>query len=200
MAGQTAKFTVAANYYFGAPVARANVKYYVFRSRYYGWWREGGDSDEVDEFGADVTAEGDGDDYGGNGDEMVLGGDGKLDDKGRPAIDYKIPDADPKDTHDYRYRLQAEITDSSRRTLEASTSLVGVRSNVVAYASPERYVYSTGETARVNVTARDREGRPVQTRVKLTYFERRWQKVRSEEHTSELQSRQYLVCRLLLDK
>src|SRR3712207_6888362 len=27
-----------------------------------------------------------------------------------------------------------------------------------------------------------------------------WMKARSEEHTSELQSRQYLVCRLLLEK
>src|SRR3712207_6885202 len=27
-----------------------------------------------------------------------------------------------------------------------------------------------------------------------------WPKARSEEHTSELQSRQYLVCRLLLEK
>src|SRR3712207_7297016 len=27
-----------------------------------------------------------------------------------------------------------------------------------------------------------------------------WKSVRSEEHTSELQSRQYLVCRLLLEK
>src|SRR3712207_8656828 len=27
-----------------------------------------------------------------------------------------------------------------------------------------------------------------------------WENVRSEEHTSELQSRQYLVCRLLLEK
>src|SRR3712207_6977132 len=29
---------------------------------------------------------------------------------------------------------------------------------------------------------------------------RRWPDLRSEEHTSELQSRQYLVCRLLLEK
>src|SRR3712207_8328707 len=33
---------------------------------------------------------------------------------------------------------------------------------------------------------------------KLEYFEER--RARSEEHTSELQSRQYLVCRLLLEK
>src|SRR3712207_8612375 len=29
---------------------------------------------------------------------------------------------------------------------------------------------------------------------------RAWRSLRSEEHTSELQSRQYLVCRLLLEK
>src|SRR3712207_9017012 len=34
----------------------------------------------------------------------------------------------------------------------------------------------------------------------LTGNEGEWRVVRSEEHTSELQSRQYLVCRLLLEK
>src|SRR5258707_12002800 len=32
------------------------------------------------------------------------------------------------------------------------------------------------------------------------FTQRRWIGLRSEEHTSELQSRQYLVCRLLLEK
>src|SRR5258707_10390524 len=36
--------------------------------------------------------------------------------------------------------------------------------------------------------------------VRLNAFVRWEQAVRSEEHTSELQSRQYLVCRLLLEK
>src|SRR3712207_7795678 len=34
----------------------------------------------------------------------------------------------------------------------------------------------------------------------LAYMERKQEEDRSEEHTSELQSRQYLVCRLLLEK
>src|SRR3712207_8186537 len=34
----------------------------------------------------------------------------------------------------------------------------------------------------------------------FTVLPRRWVAERSEEHTSELQSRQYLVCRLLLEK
>src|SRR3712207_7016730 len=44
-------------------------------------------------------------------------------------------------------------------------------------------------------------GIPLQPRwrdLKLRW--RRWRFGRSEEHTSELQSRQYLVCRLLLEK
>src|SRR3712207_9260571 len=32
------------------------------------------------------------------------------------------------------------------------------------------------------------------------FLNRLWEVLRSEEHTSELQSRQYLVCRLLLEK
>src|SRR3712207_8117471 len=54
------------------------------------------------------------------------------------------------------------------------------------------------------VTARMLRGRPIDPRTRAY----RWARtaaaallpVRSEEHTSELQSRQYLVCRLLLEK
>jgi uncharacterized protein YfaS (alpha-2-macroglobulin family) len=175
-AGEATRFTVSANYFFGSPVAKASVKYYVYRSRYYGWWREGGEGEE-DEFGADPTAEEGGDEGGGYSDEMVLEGDGKLDAQGRLDVEYKVPAADAKDYWDYSYRLQAEVTDAARRSMSGSTSFTGVRSNVVAYAYPDRYVYNRGEAARVNVTARDREGRPVQTRVRVTFFDRRWKKV-----------------------
>src|SRR2546429_6419724 len=36
--------------------------------------------------------------------------------------------------------------------------------------------------------------------VRRTFFARIWRALRSEEHTSELQSRLHLVCRLLLEK
>ncbi|HEX7314966.1 MAG TPA: MG2 domain-containing protein [Pyrinomonadaceae bacterium] len=175
-AGEQTRFTVSANYFFGSPVAKASVKYYVYRSRYYGWWTEG-EGDEEDEFGADPTAE-EGSDYGsGYNDEMMLEGEGKLDGQGQFNVDFKVPQADQKQYWDYSYRLEAEVTDAARRSMSGSTSFTGVRSNVVAYAYADRYVYNQGEAARVNVTARDRDGRPVQTRVKLTFFERRWKKV-----------------------
>ncbi|HEX8561213.1 MAG TPA: MG2 domain-containing protein [Pyrinomonadaceae bacterium] len=177
-AGERARFNVSANYFFGAPVTKASVKYYVYRSRYYGWWREGGDDDGVeDEIGADPTAEEGGGSGSGYGDEMVREGEGRLDAQGRLEVAFDVPAADAKDTWDYSYRLEAEVTDAARRSMSASASFTGVRSNVAAYASPDRYVYTQGDPARINVRAQDREGRPVQTRVKLTFFERRWQKV-----------------------
>src|SRR3712207_8909546 len=45
-----------------------------------------------------------------------------------------------------------------------------------------------------------RELPDVGSRVQLRVLSEEGEKLRSEEHTSELQSRQYLVCRLLLDK
>src|SRR3712207_7835362 len=47
------------------------------------------------------------------------------------------------------------------------------------------------------------EARPVEPRCAVRGVDRRGEeahRLRSEEHTSELQSRQYLVCRLLLEK
>jgi len=49
-AGSKAKFDIDARYFFGAPVAGAEVKYYVYRSRYYAYFGDTEDTtDEGDE-------------------------------------------------------------------------------------------------------------------------------------------------------
>src|SRR3712207_7287880 len=59
-------------------------------------------------------------------------------------------------------------------------------------------------TVRTTISgvARNRTGKLLVPMPRLTYITRspRRNRPRSEEHTSELQSRQYLVCRLLLEK
>ncbi|MEP6741132.1 MAG: MG2 domain-containing protein, partial [bacterium] len=48
-AGQKTNFSVDAKYFFGAPVANAEVKYYIYRSRYYAWYYgEDGNEDNSD--------------------------------------------------------------------------------------------------------------------------------------------------------
>src|SRR3712207_7501448 len=54
---------------------------------------------------------------------------------------------------------------------------------------------STGNMPRTNTVLRDFYQKDITEKNNLTI-----DCIRSEEHTSELQSRQYLVCRLLLEK
>src|SRR3712207_8538238 len=75
-----------------------------------------------------------------------------------------------------------------RSTLFPYTTLF--RSPAPARAGRRR---AAGVRAAVPAGAADRAGRAVRG-------VRRGGRARSEEHTSELQSRQYLVCRLLLEK
>src|SRR3712207_7509104 len=54
-----------------------------------------------------------------------------------------------------------------------------------------------GATQIIGITSLPNQGR---NRRKFAQLKHEYDKRRSEEHTSELQSRQYLVCRLLLEK
>src|SRR3712207_7486876 len=88
-----------------------------------------------------------------------------------------------------------------RSTLFPYTTLF--RSRAFAEAGVDLVDVSTGQTVR--------EARPIYGRMYQTPFSDQIRNearvatmcvgnIRSEEHTSELQSRQYLVCRLLLEK
>jgi len=174
--GDKAKFSIEARYFFGAPVTNADVKYYIYRSRYYHWWwRSEGDADLLGE----TTEEDDGDYYG-YGNDMVQEGEGKLDANGRLEVEFQVPEPDEKELWDYTYRLEAQVTDASRRTIEGRASFVGTRGKTVAYARPDRYVYFQGDTAKIQVKTADYEGRPVAARVTLKFIERRWEKIEKQ--------------------
>ncbi len=178
--GEKTKFTVEARYFFGEPVQNADVKYYVYRSRYYHWWW---DDDEDDGIGASSEEEGDG--YHGYGNDVVKEGQGRLDAGGRLDIDFQVPQADSKDPWDYTYRLEAQVTDSARRTIDGKTSFVGTRGSVVAYAWPDRYVYYQNDSARIKVKTADYEGRPVSAKVTLKFVKVTYEKVEKESNGSK---------------
>jgi uncharacterized protein YfaS (alpha-2-macroglobulin family) len=182
-AGEPTKFSVNARYFFGSPVTNAGVKYYIYRSRYYPWsfGVEGedaaGDSDEESETEDEYS------NYYGYGNDMVQEGEGKLDAQGRLDLEFQTPEVDENDPWDYSYRLEAQVTDASRRTIDGSASFVATRANTVARANPERYVYSKGDVARIRVTTNDYEGRPVSAKVQLQFVERTWTKVEKQSET-----------------
>src|SRR3712207_7680049 len=82
------------------------------------------------------------------------------------------------------------------------------RSTLFPYTTLFRSCGADADRAGVPARLRDRVGRAVRAgtlrrggpRTPCRGRSARSERVRSEEHTSELQSRQYLVCRLLLEK
>ena len=169
-AGTKTKFDIGARYFFGAPVANAEVKYYIYRSRFYPWLSYGGeeaDSEEEDEYS----------EYGNYYGDMMSQGDGKLDASGHLSVDFEVPQSNESDVWDFEYRLEAQVTDASRRTINASSTLIATRGNVIANADPDRYVYVKGDSARVGITTTDYEGRPVAANLTLKFVVRNWVKV-----------------------
>lgn len=173
--GSKSKFDISARYFFGAPVANAEVKYYIYRARYYPW--SGYLSDESNEDEEDEYSE-----YGNYYGDMLSQGEGKLDASGQFAVEFEVPKSSETDIWDFEYRLEAQVTDASRRTINASSSLVATRGGVVANADPDRYVYSKGDTAKVAITTTDYEGHPVAANVTLKFVIRNWIKVEQKEN------------------
>ena len=171
-AGQKVNFGIDAKYFFGSPVANAEVKYYIYRSHYYPWGYEeddselAGDDDEDDQYSS----------YYGGGDDMVQESEGTLDARGHLNVEFQIPPADENDASDYTYRLEAQVTDAARRTMDGAGSFVATRGNTIARADTDRYVYRKGDVARVKVTTTNYEGQPVSAKVSLQFVKRTWSK------------------------
>jgi hypothetical protein len=180
--GSEVKFNVSARYFFGSPVTRADVKYYVYRSRYYHYFADP-EGDPIDDFGVEEEDEtGDYDGGGDYGDSMVKEGEGKLDAQGNLQVSFSVPQPSAKERWDYTYRLEAQVTDASRRMMQSSAEFVGTRGNTVTDATTDRYVYYQGDTAKVLVRTRDYEGREVAAGVTLTFVENSWEKIEKNDY------------------
>jgi len=169
-AGSKSRFDIDARYFFGAPLAGAEVKYYVYRSRYYP--SLGGE--EVEE---DPDQEAEYSQYDNYYSDLTDEGEGKLDASGHLAVEFDIPDANENDVWDFQYRLEAQVTDSSRRSINSSANLIATRGNVIAHAITDHFVYRNGDTAKVSISTTDYEGRPVAAKLSLKFVSREWVKV-----------------------
>jgi uncharacterized protein YfaS (alpha-2-macroglobulin family) len=176
--GEKVKFSIEARYFFGSPVTNADVQYYIYRSRYYHWWWNS--EDQGDDLGESTGEEGD-DSFYGYGNDMVKDGQGNLDSNGRLQVEFEVPEPDKDNPVDYTYRLEAQVTDASRRTIEGRASFVGTRGNVVAYAQPEKYVYYKDDPAKIHVTTGDYEGHPLASKVTLKFIVRTWERIEKED-------------------
>ena len=179
--GEKVKFTVSANYFFGAPVTNADVHYYIYKQRYYHWWWGNDSSDEFDDAAGPENEGGDEEDYGYYGNDMVTEGEGTINSRGEMIVEFQVPQPGEKEEWDYSYRLEAQVTDASRREMQGAASFIGTRGKTVADAYPERYLYYQGDAAKIRVKTADYSGHPVSQKVTLKFIEQKYEKIEKEE-------------------
>ncbi|NMC19744.1 MAG: alpha-2-macroglobulin, partial [Thermogutta sp.] len=191
--GEKVTAAIEARYYFGSPVTEAKVKYKIERTGYteswypprpfdwlyepgywwfaydYDWypgWRSWGclrpspfwwpRSPQPPELVAEQ--------------EVAVGPDGKVE----VTIDTALAKLLHPD-QDHRYRITAEVTDQSRRTIVGTGEVIVTRQPFKVYLWVDRGYYRTGDVVRVEASARTPDGNPVAGKGELTLYKIRYQ-------------------------
>lgn len=163
--GETMQALISAKYYFGAPVANAQVKYSIYKAQYYFpywsvlWGMEEYEGDEGEEGGTESRWS-----YYG---EEIRQGTGRLDADG--TLHVSVPTEIDEKHDDYRYRIEAHVTDASNHEIVGGHAALATYSTVVLLLDMDHYGYAAGDHAGVKVQTVDYDSQPVSTNVQLTF-------------------------------
>lgn len=177
--GGSIEATLEARYYFGEPVANAEVKYVVHTMPY---WSPFIDRDEDEGMPYEsFEPEGGGDDSGDYAGEQISEQSGRLDADGKLKV--RIPTRVDEHHHDVRYRIEARVTDAANREIAGHNSVVATYGSFAVGISGESYVYQVGEPVRATAVAKDYDGNPVRTSVRVEMVRNNWYYGRGREET-----------------
>ncbi|HEY3298531.1 MAG TPA: MG2 domain-containing protein, partial [Armatimonadota bacterium] len=153
--GDKARVSVSANYYFGAPLANAELNYIVRRTSY--WLFEDQEEDQ-DEYGGGYQ------DYGGYG-EQVAEGQLRTDSNGEATLEFPASWEQRKESNaleqDQQFSIEVSATDKSQQAVTGSASVVVTGGEFALKVTPDRYVVDPGGTVNFIVQARNYDKTPV---------------------------------------
>lgn len=176
--GETVTFRLHAEYYFGAPVAQARVRYYLYK-RYlwdWGWWEEEDEYREL--YGTEEEQE---EEYGGYG-ELLTQGETTTDVQGNAII--RIPAG--RHAEPCSYALEVEVIDLSLRTEEASASADVYPAAVRLDWRSEAWWLEPGQTGKFQIRAiHPRTKQPLSTTVRVAAYRVRWLHIRGTQWKRE---------------
>jgi len=201
MLGESIDATIRANYYFGAPVTKATVKYKVTRTAHsaqwyppapwdwfygsgywwfgydYAWWpgwnRWG--CTRPWPFWWPVTPD---------PPEIVAEAEVPVGVDG--TVSLRIDTALAKEIHgdqDHQYTITAEVRDESRRTIVGTGKVLVAREPFKIYAWVDRGYYRVGDVVGASFTARTLDGKPVEGKGRLTLYQVTYDKERMPVET-----------------
>lgn len=158
--GEKVEVNVTAEYYYGGPVANATVEVLVYQNPFYQIYRPRRDYawfyEDLDQRYR----------YYGQG-PIIKRETIKTDAQGKAVLTFDTPRGGGQD---FEYRVEARVTDSSRREIVTSGSVRVTRQRYYVYQEPEHNIYRPQDKVKVNIKALDANDQPVQTegQVKVT--------------------------------
>ncbi len=172
--GETVTFRLQADYYFGAPVAQATVKYYIYKRFLWGepWW------EDEDEYRDLYMSEDEEElEYGGYG-ELLEQGETTTNQQGEAFIRIRArAHAEP-----CSYAVEVEVTDLSLRTEEASASADVYPAAVRLDWRTDNWWVEPGQTAQFTLRAtHPRTKQPLAMPVRVAAYRVRWVRLKGNQ-------------------
>ncbi len=173
--GNSIQATINARYFFGEPVAGGKVTYVVHTSTHY-WWDQDDQDDNGDSADADSDSSDDSDEPDDTYDQTeqqehqgLLDANGQLTVTLPTRVDGKHTDQD--------YRIEARVTDAANREVAGHSTVLATYGSFRVSVEPTNYVVQAGQPARVKITAKDYDNKPVQTQVHIAAALETWDSV-----------------------
>ncbi|MGD0801139.1 MAG: alpha-2-macroglobulin family protein [Terracidiphilus sp.] len=178
--GNSIQATIEARYFFGEPVANTKVLYVVHTSTHYWWDEDDADSD-------DAGSEDSSDSEYSYGETEQQAQEGMLDANGRLTI--TLPTTVDGKHNDQDYRIEARVTDAANREVSGHTTVLATYGSFRVSVEPTSYVFSSGQTPKVKVTAQDYDNKPVKTPVHIAVDLIKWDSITHQRTETAVTSR-----------
>ncbi|MGB9408609.1 MAG: alpha-2-macroglobulin family protein [Terracidiphilus sp.] len=166
--GNSIQAVIEARYFFGEPVAGVKVKYVVHTSTHYWWDEDEADSDEAGGEGGEDSSDSD---YS-YGQTEQQEHEGILDANGRLTV--TLPTAVDGKHNDQDYRVEARVTDAANREVAGHSTVLATYGSFRVNVEPTSYMFTSGNTPKVKVTAQDYDNKPVRTPVHIAVSLEKW--------------------------
>ncbi|EEF58488.1 MG2 domain-containing protein [Pedosphaera parvula] len=162
--GEKVEVNIQADYYFGGPVSDASVEVVVYQNPFYHYWYRPHDFPWFYEDmspGYQYSRS-----YSGNG-QIIKRETIKTDVTGKAKLTFDTPRGSGQD---YEYRIEARVTDASRREIVGNGTVRVTKQRYYVYPEPEHNLYRPQDKVTVDFKALDANEQPVETEgnVKVT--------------------------------
>lgn len=188
--GEKVEINIQADYYFGGPVSSASVEVVVYQKPFYHYWFPRRDYpwyyDNIEQSGRYAYQ------YGGPG-QVIKRETIKTDATGKATLTFDTPRENYN--QDFEYRIEARVTDSSRREIVASDNVRVTRQRYYVYPRPERNIYRPKDKVTVDIKAIDANEQPVTTTGTVKITRDYWWEVWLDPNGREVQGEELRLLR-----